>query len=214
MTITHISDTHGAKIKNLKDYPADVLIHSGDFTQSRTHHQSDTEEFLKWLSAQPFDVKILIAGNHDFYPYYEPEKFCELIEKYPTVHYLQDSAITIYGTKFYGSPWTPPFYNWAFMQEEHLLEDTFHKIHLDTDILITHGPAYGIQDTVMEGYSVGSTALKDSIDKLSLKAHLCGHIHHQHSQKPIITEAGYQASSASIMTEAYKPTNKPVRMRI
>ena len=214
MTITHISDTHGVKLKTLQNYPADVLVHSGDFTQSRVHYETDTEEFLEWLSAQPFAIKILVAGNHDFYPYYSLSKFIKLLEKYPTIHYLQDSGITIYGVKFYGIPWTPPFYNWAFMANEVELKTHFNKIPDDTTVLITHGPADGTLDRGRSGYSVGSTALKTRIAQLSIKAHLFGHIHGTYSAEPIVTSAGYQASSASIMTEAYKPANNPVTIQI
>jgi hypothetical protein len=39
------------------------LIHAGDFTMTGT--LVEVEEFLKWFAAQPFQHKILIAGNHE-----------------------------------------------------------------------------------------------------------------------------------------------------
>jgi hypothetical protein len=58
-----ISDTHNQHGK-MQDLPAgDVLIHAGDFTMTGT--LVEVEEFLKWFAAQPFQHKILIAGNHE-----------------------------------------------------------------------------------------------------------------------------------------------------
>ncbi len=58
-----------------------------------------------------------------------------------SVHYLQDSAVTIRGVKFYGAPWTPDFYNWGFMTfNSQQRKEIWSKIPTDTNVLITHGP--------------------------------------------------------------------------
>jgi len=52
---------------------------------------------------------------------------------------------TIEDLKFWGSPVQPEFFNWAFNRERG--EDICKHWDLipdDTDILITHGPAFGI----------------------------------------------------------------------
>jgi len=208
MTICCISDTHGYKPKNLPI--ADVLVHAGDFTASRIHYHDDALEFLRWFGAQPHRHKILIAGNHDFLPYHDKDSFyINCVAN--GISYLQDSAVTISNVKFYGSPWTPPFFDWAFMQPEHELEDTFAQIPLDTDVLITHGPSLGILDSVPHAGHVGSYSLADAIEKLLLKAHVFGHIHGNHGE---YTENGTQYVNAAIMTESYKPTQQPVVITI
>jgi hypothetical protein len=44
------------------------------------------------------------------------------------------------GYKFYGSPYTPAFCEWAFQLNETDAIEKWKKIPEDTEILITHGP--------------------------------------------------------------------------
>jgi len=208
MTITCISDTHSLhKQLDLTLYPADVLVHAGDFTGSRVHHQSEAIEFLEWFSIQPFQHKLFISGNHDLFPYYKSLEFSRALEQYPSITYLQDSSVTIDTIKFYGSPWTPPFYDWAFMRHEPELRTTYKLIPADTDVLITHGPARGTLDLTASGHLAGSKALAEVITTLSIKAHIFGHIHET---------SGIQNTSinASCLTEHYKLKNPPKQITI
>ncbi len=50
------------------------------------------------------------------------------------------------------------------------------KIPADTDMLITHSPAYGILD-FDDGINYGSEEILMKLSDLHLKAHLFGHIH-------------------------------------
>jgi Icc-related predicted phosphoesterase len=45
-------------------------------------------------------------------------------------------------------------------------------------ILVTHGPVRGILDRVRTGEKVGSTSLRDLVERRSPRAHIHGHIHH------------------------------------
>uniref|UniRef100_A0A7S2XCF6 Uncharacterized protein n=1 Tax=Lotharella oceanica TaxID=641309 RepID=A0A7S2XCF6_9EUKA len=67
--------------------------------------------------------------------------------------YLQDTCTEILGYRFYGSPWTPAALGWGFFRErgkpircvwQHMLKQ--HRLK-PIDILITHGPAFGIGDS-------------------------------------------------------------------
>jgi len=87
------------------------------------------------------------------------------------------------GINFYGSPWTPAFCGWAF-QLHNDYEDTeiWRKIPKDTDVLITHGPAYGFLDQFLMptgnlSARLGSKGLHNWIDANNPKVHICGHIH-------------------------------------
>mgnify|MGYP002477983239 CR=1 FL=1 len=59
--------------------------------------------------------------------------------------------MTVEGLKIYGSPWQPEFYDCAFNlpRNGEQLEEKWNAIDVDTDILITHGPAYGECDWVV-----------------------------------------------------------------
>lgn len=163
MTILHISDTHG-KHSQLKDLPlADVLAHSGDFTENGT--QEEAIAFLEWFIELPHSHKILVAGNHDT---------CmrgESIEGLPeNCHYLDCSSIKIDGITFYGVP--------LFMQdiEENLLDQKYSEIPNGTNVLITHQPPMGIMDGG-EADGFGNAALMYRVLELRPRIHLFGHAH-------------------------------------
>jgi predicted phosphodiesterase len=67
MKILAVSDTHGFH-KDLKDFDGiDMIIHAGDFSNSKSPviNQSEAVDFLDWYNNIPVKYKILIAGNHD-----------------------------------------------------------------------------------------------------------------------------------------------------
>ena len=45
------------------------------------------------------------------------------------------------------------------------------------DILITHSPPKGLADQTSGGVSIGSTAVRDTIQRCQPRLALCGHIH-------------------------------------
>src|ERR1700690_3016439 len=117
MKLILISDTH-----NLHDQvpkiECDVLVHAGDLTMGGT-----MKEIMKagnWIQNYPAEFKVVIAGNHDFgfekdRPLAEVNLCHDILgHKDDSVIYLQDSAVMLNGVKFYGSPWQPWFYDWAF----------------------------------------------------------------------------------------------------
>lgn len=87
------------------------------------------------------------------------------------------------------------------------LKEKWDLIPDDVDVLITHGPAVGILDKIMDGSNVGCEELIKAIKRIKPKYHLCGHIHEGYG----VTELdGCTHINASITTERYIPTNKPV----
>jgi len=79
----------------------------------------------------------------------------------------------------------------------------------NTDILITHGPAQTYLDTAGAPYHtplLGCELLKERIELIKPKIHVCGHIHGGH---------GYYYNghthffNASILNEQYSYANKP-----
>ena len=155
MKITFISDTHNKHKQVTASLPGgDLLIHAGDLSSMGYKHE--IQQFLKWFdSLNNYTHKIFICGNHDWGFQENPEMCKELLDLYNKATYLQDNSVTLFedsdtSVKVYGAPWQPEFYNWAFnlprMGWE--LEQKWNDIPDNTDILITHGPAWGHLDTV------------------------------------------------------------------
>lgn len=217
MKICCISDTHGKHNQlDLSQYPADVLVHAGDWTQGRDSNFSESMEFLNWFASQDYKYKILVAGNHEKTVELDNRYFYNILESYPTINYLQDSAIVIEGLKFYGSPRSNKFCNWAFMGDELSLDKYWQKIHNDTNVLITHGPAYRCNDHVKRSYwrdpHVGSQSLHYRKKELegTLKLHISGHIHEAYG----ISGASPINVCASVLNEHYELVNPPVIVQV
>lgn len=209
MKITTISDTHFRhQYINTQDFTdTDILIHAGDFTGNGSEYQVST--FLKWYSAISVPTKILVAGNHD--TYCTNPKFKELLKKYPTITYLENSSTTVNDLKIWGSPYSNIFGHWFFMLDDFELDPIWSKIPKDVDILITHGPSYGVADKVLNTFSsdshVGSKTLTDTVNTLkNLKVHISGHIHEAYGIYP----GKHLTICPSICDLNYVPFNRPI----
>lgn len=90
-----------------------------------------------------------------------------------------DQELVMDGIKYYGSPWQPFFFNWAFnVKSFDARLAIWNKIPVDTQVLITHCPPFGILDKTPRQESVGDEALTEGLKRLSaLKLHVFGHIH-------------------------------------
>lgn len=216
MKIDIASDLHG-------HYPeldgGDLLIIAGDLTSR--DQPNEYALFVEWVQNQTYTKKIVVAGNHDGF-----------IEDYSSwadladlgFEYLCDSGTEFEGLKIWGSPWTAQFpginphccaftvpFSW---QTESFLYDYFIQIPVDTDILITHGPAYGILDQTVDGRHVGSKALYNWIKYVSRPLiHCFGHIHEAYGQEEYFATHNVKmmkSINASLVNEKYKPVNKPI----
>jgi Icc-related predicted phosphoesterase len=113
-----------------------------------------------------------------------------------------DSGVTIEGIKFWGSPVTPFFHNWAFNRYENEIGPHWDLIPEGIDVLITHGPPHGILDkTIREGWSVGCKSLKAKVDQIKPQVHVFGHIHEEMGQVEI---GGTTFINASVVDERYR----------
>ena len=221
-----LSDTHGFHRK-VKIPPGDVLIHCGDFTSHG--READVRDFNEWVGTVPCPVRLCIAGNHDwamtrfkhdqFNHYgsvFSRDRQAELTSNFT---YLCDSGITIEGIKFWGSPVTPQFCDWAFMLDgDSNRAHHWKRIPDDTNVLITHGPARGILDANVRGELCGDEQLRQRAGQLAgLKLHCSGHIHESYNSKDVVNIAdyahsgnSYYAVNCSILDEHYSIKNKPV----
>lgn len=206
MRFVIISDTHG--LQDIMRHPipdGDVLIHCGDIGSSQS--QGIFAKFNKWIGHYPHPTKICIAGNHDGWLEKTPSDIT--IPCLSNVTYLQDRMIEVGGFIIYGSPWTPEFCNWFFqLRTPAHARRIWERIPADTDILITHGPAYKILDETEDGDHVGCPYLLERIQDLkNLKLHCFGHIH---EGAGVLFENGVHYVNASICTRNYSPINRAI----
>lgn len=214
LKIVAISDTHGYH-RQIKLPEGDVLVHSGDFC--RRGDFSEYTDFVRWLSEQPHAHKVFTCGNHD--------KCCEdLLDICKTVtkknvHFLVNDSVTIGGKVFYGSPITPQFGGWSFMRDRGArIAAEWSLIPKSTDVLITHGPAYGHGDLaprrVENARVAGCLELLKRIQVVRPQLHVFGHIHDGYgvSQSDEIRETTFV--NASTCNEQYQPVNPPIIITI
>lgn len=227
LRVTLISDTHtkheqivGTKtIRNRKqplDLPGgDLLIHAGDFMSSGWN-EMEAMMFFKWFDEiNNYDTKVFIAGNHDRWMQNEPEEARGILTGYKTIEYLEDELMSMYldeeqGINIYGSPWQPEFYNWAFNlpRNGEELKARWDAIPSNTDILVTHGPAWGFLDDVegRRGQHLGCELLTERIKEIKPKIHVCGHIHSGYGH---YFDGHTHFFNASLLDEQYRYTQMP-----
>ncbi|EFC44827.1 predicted protein [Naegleria gruberi] len=254
ITIVHMSDSHISH-QYLKTVPdGDIFIHSGDISHKsewydledrienavQTNPNVNREEmyesvpsiisFNEWIGKLPHKIKIVIAGNHEIgFNGLSPEFIQKRVLK--NVIYLQDQSLLINyrGTellRLYGSPWTTSS-RMGFSISWKIIKTKWDKIPLNTDVLITHMPPFGIMDlasTRDDPYYCeyckkehkyrghwGDNHLRNKVIELNsngrLQAHLYGHVHEFHATaiepqtkdtpKPLI-----YSNAASVLTHS------------
>ncbi len=212
MKVVVISDPHG-RHNDIKLPKGDVLVCAGDMSGRGAVYEC--RDFIEWFECQDYDHKILIAGNHDFCFERSRLQALELLNN-TSIHYLENEAVTIDGVKFYGSPVTPWFHNWAFNVDRGPdIQRYWDKIHPDTDVLITHGPPKGILDRSISGESCGCDDLYNAIERINPKYHVFGHIHEGYGVR-MSNNPNLQTTfiNASVLNEQYRLRNKPIEFEV
>jgi Icc-related predicted phosphoesterase len=148
MKILHLSDTHGfhSRFPDEKFKDIDVVVHSGDCSNYKDTYRNAIEvaDFIEWYKNVPVKYKIYVAGNHD--TSIERKRITKQDFEVNGIIYLEDSFVNINGVKFYGTPITPTFGEWAFMKARDKTHHVWEAIPEDTGVLIVHGPPKGIRD--------------------------------------------------------------------
>ena len=183
MKILHLSDTHGLH-HIIKEMPkADVIIHSGDISNSGT--EEEVLDFLNWMIELPYQYKIFVMGNHDLCLW-----DAEGIEDLPdNLYFLQDKSVNIDGKKFFGL---------AYNHSEKLIPE-------DADIVITHEPPDMILDE-SSGTHWGNAPLRNRIFETKPRYHLFGHAHNSYGT---IKQDGIVFSNAALLDDRLQMTRKP-----
>lgn len=210
MRVAAVADLHG----HLPDVPeCDVLVIAGDITPVHDHRLAFqarwlAERFAPWLEGVAAARVVAIAGNHDFVFEQAPESVPDGLRW----TYLQDGGATIDGVRFWGSPWTPWFYDWAFNaprddDDEAFLEGLYDTVPDDTDVLVIHGPPAGFGDLTAHGARVGSRAFLRLIDRTEPALALFGHIHEGYGAW---TRGGSVLANVAAVDLDYRPRRDPV----
>lgn len=199
MRVAAVADLHG----HYPEIPeCDLLLVAGDF--------GSLGKVEDWLRVTPADRVVACAGNHDFVAETHPGAVASL----PWT-YLQDAAIDVDGLTVYGSPWTSPFFDWAFMLPEDKLAEKWALIPEDTNILLTHSPPHGLGDLVPHAHEDdphrGSASLRAVVEQLpALKLHVFGHIHEGHGRGDLPQGAVW--ANCSLVDAAYRPFQSRVQL--
>jgi predicted phosphohydrolase len=199
-----ISDTHMMH-EELVLPKGDILIHTGDFCHEGT--VSELRKFIEWLKRQPFEHKLVVAGNHDFC--LDEVKADEMhfsartnrssapakdwmrsgretaadsancIAKH--AHYLFDSGVKIHGIRFWGSPYQPKFEGaFGLDRESSRLRSTWERVPQETDILLSHTPPHERRDKTPRSGNVGCKELLACCQRVRPMLNIFGHIHEGH----------------------------------
>lgn len=218
MTITKIlatSDTH-FQFDSSKWPTCDVFIHAGDLMMSGEEKEwTGVSDCLKQVRAP---VKYLIPGNHDR----RIERFESLSQKELEdrgVNLVLPSSPVVYlpsGHSMFCLPYVTNLPQWSYSKTEKKIMDYLYGWWSwpdGPDIVVSHGPPYGILDKVPQEGSVGSKAAKSwwSLRRKKPKIWIFGHIHEGYGSEVVGDTAFYNVSHCDAR---YKKVNPPVEIEI
>ncbi len=206
MKIIVISDTHGTH-RELKIPAGDVIIHAGDITDFGS--KEEVIDFLEWFQAFDHPHKLFIGGNHDIFLDENPVDLLELIPS--GITYLRNSGVELNGIKFWGSPTTPDFEDWAFGKHRKEMERHWKFIPKEIDVLITHTPPLGILDASRSFAALGCEYLLQKVKVLKPKFYIFGHVHNSFG---ILESDGITFINASSIHSQLGIINKPIEIEI
>ena len=197
--IVALSDTH-RNHWNIKVPKCDLFIFGGD---AEINGILPLHDFNDWLGIIPAKHKIVVGGNHDTYLEFLGKDECKRLLTNCT--YLENEFLYLEGFKIWGSPFSPFFNNWSFMRYDNDLKEIWAAIPLETEILITHCPPFGVLDQVLpKDDSQGSRTLKDRVKEVHPYLHLFGHIHEGYGK---YTDGKTDYYNMSVLDEQYQVAN-------
>lgn len=205
-----IADTHYSH-RNIQIPVGDVLVHAGDFMASG-YDLREVDEVNRWLGKLPHRVKIVVPGNHDW-AFELPRSRDEAKDRLSNAVVLIDQAYEWEGLRFYGSPWTLPFFRWAFQKLEPELQRVWQGIPEDLDVLITHSPPYGIGDLASGSRHAGSRVLRSIVEMVKPRFHVFGHLHHGYGVYEL-SDSDTVFVNASVLDDWLFPSNRPLILEV
>ncbi|MES3630055.1 MAG: metallophosphoesterase [Longimonas sp.] len=163
------SDRSAARHLVARALEVDIVVGAGDFCDMRR----GLDRTIGILSEIDTPM-VLVPGNAE-----SAEELQQACANWEAAHVLHGSGVTLQGVPFYGIgggiPVTPfGAWSWDFTEQQaaELLTDC-----PDNAVLVSHSPPKGAADRDSRGRSLGSTALRDAIQRTSPRLVVCGHIH-------------------------------------
>jgi Icc-related predicted phosphoesterase len=196
--------------------PCDVLVLGGDYEPNTNPLEAMAmyKAMALHLKTAPCRHVVMIAGNHDWLLDRDAANVLAIMNGGRRIRYLRDFGCEIDGVRFWGSPWTPPFFDWAFMKPEPELDELYRQYAPDTvDVLVTHGPPAGVLDMNGLGMKCGSTALRDYVTRAKPQLHIFGHIHEAGGKTAglMVGDGQFVACrNACYVNSRYVPAHPPV----
>ena len=181
MKIWHISDTHGLHGQLQVPDGIDVVVHSGDASNWRDPYRNESElrAFIDWFACLPIPTKVFVPGNHD--TSLEKGLITRDLIEHRKIHLLINEEREIGGLRFWGSPFTPRYGDWSYMRDRGTINRIWETIPEGIDVLITHGPPYGVLDATYDHHNkvelVGCSALAKRVTKVEPRLMMFGHVH-------------------------------------
>lgn len=177
MRVVAVADLHG----RLPELPAaDLILIAGDIApdlgfhqdlQVRVQRQTDWLEsaFCPWVAGLHAGRVLAVPGNHDWFGVLPAGCKAEL--------YI-DNLVEHEGRRLYFTPWIPYAYGmWNYELQDTGRRLAFGQIPMDIDVLVSHGPAYGILDGAANGDHAGCLHLRANLFRTQPKYFIFGHIH-------------------------------------
>ncbi|UCE44923.1 MAG: metallophosphoesterase family protein [Methanobacteriota archaeon] len=170
MDLLVCSDLHGSEeamelLKNaLEDDPFDAVIICGDFTTD-----GSTKYVREVIEAVNIPL-LAVPGNCDSIA------IAALLEEHQmSVH---SKRVKLKGTMFYGFGGAPPSpHNMPFEVDEAIMAEKLRDAAVRKGVMITHTPAYGMNDLSMNGTHTGSRAILKVATEYRPRLALSGHMH-------------------------------------
>lgn len=169
--------------------------------------------FLPWIKRQPCGAWFMTGGNHDFV--FQSSLVRDTLPLTLLDGLLLDRTAEVFigseRIRVHGSPWSLPFCNWAFMASESDMQARLEAVPHHVDVLMVHGPPWGIGDRTVDRMDAGSRSLLNTIETKMPRLSLHGHIHEGFGQgREIVTDGRTTiVRNVSYLNERYEPTNPP-----
>lgn len=167
-----LTDLHGKKSAMdwinplIRDEGIDCVLFLGDAVELPT----DPEESVKMIGMIQCKRILALPGNID------SPKMVDIVDSVAeNMHGVGKQVGDVYIAGFGGS--NPTIFDTPCEFPEEVIEETLERISKPGMVLMVHAPAYGINDQIPSGLSVGSKAIQKICSKYHPKVVLSGHIH-------------------------------------
>jgi len=177
MKIVAISDTH-TRHRDITLPEGDILVHLGDYCDGLRPHpdfeglHEQLVDAREWLLSQKHRYKAIIClpGNHD------PVSALMTLSV-EGITLLDNDSTEIEGLRIAGITMSkaPTFGRWQ--KEDHDIAKDIRGLPSSVDVVLSHCPPYDMLDRSSSGFSVGSKAIRDYVERACPRYHLFGHCH-------------------------------------